>query len=230
MRERKREVIKKRKHLSGTIRKPSVITRWDYTWLVMSSKCAKNLRQGNIKCEWCWRLTKGVGRWRRLVLLMPLFDPTLSFGYSVMLPTFTKQAPGIALIHSLWDSVYCHYLKWLPFSETMSKWAQPFSLDGCTADRGNMRPDNDQPENGMLCSNSLSSVLCDSGWDFCWHLIKPADRVIITSATETHLWGWAGLTVAPEPARVNKSSGKVVSLKGLQMAQCYCLCGWLGQS
>lgn len=139
--------LKKGRHLSGIKRKPSVITRRDYTWLVMSSKCAQNLRQGNIKCEWCWRLTKAVGRWGRLVLLMPLFEATLSFGYSVMWPTFTKQASGIALIHPLpsRDCVYCHYLKWLPFSEAMSEWAH----------WGNMQCDTNQPENRTLCSVSF---------------------------------------------------------------------------
>lgn len=43
---KKKEVIKKKgKHLSGIKRKPSVSTRWDYTWLLMTSKCATNLRQ-----------------------------------------------------------------------------------------------------------------------------------------------------------------------------------------
>lgn len=84
---RKKEVIKKKtgKRLSGIKRKPSVSTRWDYTWLVMTSKCAKNLRQGNIKRDWCWKRTKGVGRWRRLLLLMSLFDVALSFRHLVIL-------------------------------------------------------------------------------------------------------------------------------------------------
>lgn len=55
-------------------------------------------------------------------------------------------------------------------------------------------------------------------------VIRSPDRVIIASTAGTHLWGRAGLTVAPEPARVNKSSNKAAALKGLQMAQCVCYC------
>ncbi len=41
-------------------------------------------------------------------------------------------------------------------------------------------------------------------------LNKPNDGVIIASTARAHLWGRAGLTVAPEAATVNKSSNKAV--------------------
>ena len=44
-RKKKRSLKKKGKHLSGIKRKPSVSTRWDYTWLLMTSKRTTNLRQ-----------------------------------------------------------------------------------------------------------------------------------------------------------------------------------------
>lgn len=112
----KREVITKKGSICLELKESHLSSQDEATpgcCSLMSSKCGKNLRQGNIKCEWCWKLTKAVGRWGRLLLLMPLFWSHSFFGYLALVPTFTKQASGIALMHSCCDGVYCHYLKWL---------------------------------------------------------------------------------------------------------------------
>lgn len=100
-----------------------------------------------------------------------------------------------------------------PISGT--RWTQPFQpwwLHSTAADRGNTWPANERraTRTGTPCPISLRSV---GVWRRtvsrrCWHLISPADGVIITSTAGAHLWGPAGLRLAPQVVRVNKSSNK----------------------
>lgn len=166
--------------------------------MVMRSKCTENLRQRNIKREWCWRRTKAVGRWRRFQLFNASF-PSRSF-FGVLSDTASKTSPRRCLnkcshVLSCSCCVYRCCLKWLP-SLRPSQGEHHLS-DRTVADGGNMRPANERRAawNGTLCPLSLCSDVCD--WSlqqlmvsqFCWHLIRPPDRVIIGFTAGAHLWG-----------------------------------------